>query len=185
MFGTWSFSGAWSLELGGFSNVKPRRQLIILDVPLHRAGREHRAHRGREPLAPEPATAEPQVTEPQVTGPEVAEPAAAAGTEVPDPAAGPRPVTVSSWSAGALLLRASLAGAGAGTVRAAAGGEPQDVALLTAVSMCFALGAATTEQLKHPAAAGHGAAAGLGALPGLRALRPELARIADGTDPLR
>jgi hypothetical protein len=58
------------------------------------------------------------------------------------------------------------------------------VALLTAVSMCFALGAATTEQLKHLAAAEAGPLAGLGALPGLRALRPELARIADRTDPV-
>ena len=46
-------------------------------------------------------------------------------------------------------------------------------------------GAATTEQFKHLAAAGAGPLAGLGALPGLRVLRPELARIADGTDPLK
>ena len=84
-----------------------------------------------------------------------------------------------------MLLHAFLARAGAGTVLAAAGGEPQDVALLTAVSMCFALGAATTEQFKHLAAAEAGPLAGLGALPGLRALRPELAKIADGTDPLK
>ncbi len=57
--------------------------------------------------------------------------------------------------------------------------------LLTGMSMCFALGAATTEQFKHLAAAEAGPLAGLAALPGLRALRPELARIADGTDPLR
>ena len=62
---------------------------------------------------------------------------------------------------------------------------PQDVALLTAVSMCFALGAATTEQFKHLAAAGAGPLAGLSTLPGLRALRPELARIAGAADPLR
>ena len=66
---------------------------------------------------------------------------------------------------------------------AAAG--PGDVALLTAVSMCFALGAATTEQFKHLAAAEAGPLAGLSALPGLRALRPELARIAGAADPLR
>ena len=59
------------------------------------------------------------------------------------------------------------------------------MALLTAVSMCFALGAATTEQFKHLAAAEAGPLAGLGALPGLRVLRPELAKIADGTDPLK
>ena len=83
-----------------------------------------------------------------------------------------------------MLLHAFLAQAGAGTVLAAAGGEPRDVALLTAVSMSFALGAATTEQFKHLAAAEAGPLAGLGALPGLRALRPALARIADRTDPV-
>ena len=62
---------------------------------------------------------------------------------------------------------------------------PEDVALLTAVSMCFALGAATTGQFKHLAAAEAGPLAGLSTLPGLRALRPELARIADAADPLR
>ena len=51
--------------------------------------------------------------------------------------------------------------------------------------MCFALGAATTEQFKHLAAAEAGPLAGLPALPGLRALRPELARIAGASDPLR
>jgi len=91
------------------------------------------------------------------------------------------------WSryAGAMLLHAFLAQAGAGTVLAAAAGGPGDAALLSAVSMCFALGAATTEQFKHLAAAEAGPLAGLGALPGLRALRPELARIADRTDPLK
>jgi hypothetical protein len=86
-----------------------------------------------------------------------------------------------------MLLHAFLAQAGAGTVlaRAAAGRRrPGDAALLSAVSMCFALGAATTEQFKHLAAAEAGPLAGLGALPGLRALRPELARIADCTDPV-
>ena len=78
--------------------------------------------------------------------------------------------------------------AGAGEIlAAAAGGEdglPGDAALLSAVSMCFALGAATTEQFKHLAAAEAGPLAGLAVLPGLRALRPELAAVADRTDPL-
>ena len=43
------------------------------------------------------------------------------------------------------------------------------MALLSAVSMCFALGAATIEQFKHLAAADAGPLAGL---PGLRNLRP-------------
>src|SRR5260370_3580850 len=84
-----------------------------------------------------------------------------------------------------MLLQAFLAQAGAGTVLAAAAGEPGDVALMSAVSMCFALGAATVEQFKHLAAAEAGPLAGLGALPGLRATRPALAAIADRTDPLQ
>ena len=84
-----------------------------------------------------------------------------------------------------MLLHAFFAQAGAGTVLAAAAGEPGDVPLLSAVSMCFALGAATVEQFKHLAAAEAGPLAGLGALPGLRALRPALAAIADRTDPLQ
>ena len=82
-----------------------------------------------------------------------------------------------------MLLHGFLAQAGAGTVLAAAAGEPGDALLLSAVSMCFALGAATTEQFKHLAAAEAGPLAGLAALPGLRALRPRLAAIADRTDP--
>src|ERR1039458_2070472 len=101
------------------------------------------------------------------------------------PAAGPQPAAVSSRYAGAMLLHAFLARADAGRVLDAAAGGPGDVALLTAVSMCFALGAATTEQFKHLAAAEAGPLAGLPALPGLRALRPELAAIADRTDPLK
>ena len=62
--------------------------------------------------------------------------------------------------------------------------RPADVALLSAVSMCFALGADTIEQFKHLAAADAGPLAGLAVLPGLRTLRPALARIADGADPV-
>ena len=102
-----------------------------------------------------------------------------------DPAAALRAVTVSSRYAGSMLLHAFFARAAAGTVLADAAQGPGDVQLLTGVSMCFALGAATTEQFKHLAAAEAGPLAGMGALPGLRALRPELARIADETDPLR
>jgi 2-polyprenyl-6-methoxyphenol hydroxylase-like FAD-dependent oxidoreductase len=91
-------------------------------------------------------------------------------------------VTVRSRYAGAMLLHAFAARAGAGDIfRAAAGQDaaPQDVALLAAVSACFALGAATTEQFKHLAAAEAGPLAGLSRLPGLRTLRPGLAAIAD------
>jgi hypothetical protein len=61
------------------------------------------------------------------------------------------------------------------------GGQAAGVALLSAVSSCFALGEATLEQFKHLAAADAGPLAGLGALPDLRTIRPELA---DRTDPV-
>src|SRR5258706_236094 len=79
----------------------------------------------------------------------------------------------------------------AGVLSAAAGGKPDgggrrlaDVALLSAASICFGLGAATTEQFKHLAAGDAGPLAGLAVLPDVRTLRPRLAVIADGCDPL-
>ena len=93
---------------------------------------------------------------------------------------------VRSRYAGAMLLHAFAAQADAGQIlAAAAGGEPAGVALLAAVSACFGLGAVTTEQVKHLAAAEAGPLAGLVMLPELRTLRPKLAAIADGTDPLK
>src|SRR5258708_1550872 len=89
-----------------------------------------------------------------------------------------------------MLLHAFGARAGAGGILAGGGaGEKDglrcaDVGLLSAVSTCFARGAATTEQFKHLAAGAAGPLAGLTALPGLRTLRPRLAALADATDPL-
>jgi hypothetical protein len=99
------------------------------------------------------------------------------------------------WSryAGAMLLHAFTARAGAGQVLESAagagrpGGRPgrfSDVALLSVTSLCFALGAETTEQVKHLTASCAGPLAGLGVLPHLRTLRPALAAIADAADPL-
>ncbi len=132
---------------------------------------------GGEQPAPQPATA-PQ-----------AETARAAGLL----AAGSR-ITggqVTSRYAGAMLLHAFGARAGAGLILAAAAGDGEpggprfaDVALLSAVSTCFALGTATVEQFKHLTAEAAGPLAGLSSLPGLRTLRPRLAAIADSTDPL-
>ena len=95
---------------------------------------------------------------------------------------------VASRYAGAMLLHAFGDRAGAGQILAAAadagGNDPAGVALLSAVSLCFALGAATIEQFKHLAAADAGPLAGLAALPDLRTIRPRLAAIADATDPV-
>ena len=115
----------------------------------------------------------------------------------PSPPPGPGGPAIAGgvfWSryAGAMLLHAFTARAGAGQVlesaagagRGAGGYRFADVALLSATSMCFALGAQTTEQVKHLTAACAGPLAGLAVLPHLRTLRPRLAAIADAADPL-
>ena len=136
---------------------------------------------------PEPEDAEAAVPEPGSrpgpAGPVPPGPVPPAG-DGQQPA---EPVTVRSRYAGAMLLHAFASRARAGEIfRAAAGQDaaPQDVALLAAVSACFALGAETTEQFKHLAAAEAGPLAGLSWLPGLRTLRPRLAAVADRADPL-
>ncbi|HTQ91466.1 MAG TPA: hypothetical protein VMK84_18435 [Streptosporangiaceae bacterium] len=164
-----------------------------------------------EPLFTGPEPAAPAEAGPEAgAGPPAgvqAEPAAETAAS-PEPAAGPGPGAgepgaggpggLPSWPlvpegvfrsryAGAMLLHGFFARAGAGTVLARAGGqaaEPGDAAVLAAVSMCFALGAATTEQFKHLTAAEAGPLAGLGTLPGLRTLRPRLAQIAGAADPV-
>ena len=184
----WEQARAWREQ--GASDAEIGRRLGVANTTVGRG----LGPRGQAPAPGGEAgrpPAEPLFTEPEPE-PEPradAEPEPEPGAGLPPgggPPAWPLPAQGALWSryAGAMLLHAFLAQAGAGTVLAAAGGEPRDVALLTAVSMSFALGAATTEQFKHLAAAEAGPLAGLGALPGLRALRPALARIADRTDPV-
>ena len=169
--GSWEQARAW--RAAGVRDSEIARRLgVNQSTVLRRLGRAH----VQEALPPAPQP-QPAAAEPEAAGSGAAEPGEAAGTGPAGPgtrpqAGGLRPAAVSSRYAGAMLLHAFLARAGAGTVLAAAGGEPQDVALLTAVSMCFALGAATTEQFKHLAAAEAGPLAGLGALPGLRVAAP-------------
>ena len=164
--------------------------------PQPEPGREEPAACPQRAAEPEPEPATEPATEPESepeteTEPETepaTEPARAAGLL----AAGAR-ITggqLASRYAGAMLLHAFGARAGAGQILAkAAGGGPggrkfADVALLSATSTGFALGAATIEQFKHLTAEAAGPLAGLAVLPGLRTLRPRLAAIADGTDPL-
>ena len=82
---------------------------------------------------------------------------------------------VFSRYAGAMLLHAYPGRAGE-ILPEAAGGDAREAALLSAVSSCFALGAATAEQFKHLAPAEAGPLAGLAALPSLRTLRPAAGR---------
>jgi len=180
---SWEKARAWRAD--GVRDAEIARRLgVNQSTVLRRLGPVHAAE--PLPLEPRPGPAEPETAEPEA---DAAEPAGAGGSGGGDGSGArdgdARPETVRSRYAGAMLLHAFFARAAAGTVLAGAAAGPEDVALLTAVSMCFALGAATTEQFKHLAAAEAGPLAGLSALPGLRALRPELARIADAADPLR
>ncbi len=148
---------------------------------------------GAEPERDEPAAEPEREPEPEpAPAPGAASGAGLVPARPADLLAGTRITEgrVTSRYAGAMLLHAFGARAGAGGILAATGdGGPggrrfADVALLSAVSTCFALGAATIEQFKHLTAGAAGPLAGLTVLPGLRTMRPRLAAIADAADPL-
>lgn len=102
--------------------------------------------------------------------------------------------SVTTRYAGATLLYPffSLADAEAVLASASVGARPtvgagvrfDDLAVLTATSVCFGLGFASLEQAKHPDRSQVGPVAGIDVLPELRTLRPRLAAIADACDPL-
>jgi transposase len=71
-----------------------------------------------------------------------------------------------------------------GTYTDRAGLRFDDLAVLTSTCVVFGLGFASLEQAKHPNRAQVGPVAGIDVLPELRTLRPRLAAIADGCDPL-
>jgi hypothetical protein len=204
-----------SRHLAGAGQVElPAGQAAGPGEPARAAGRDgapaEPGSAGQEPRQPGPRREEPApgpVQAPVPAGqPEPARASAAQpGRQQPGPepgletacaagllAAGSRIVEgrVTSRYAGAMLLHAFGARAGAGDILAAAGDSGPggtryaDLALLSAVSTCFALGAATIEQFKHLAASAAGPLSGLASLPGLRTLRPRLAEIAAGCDPL-
>ncbi|HXZ70213.1 MAG TPA: hypothetical protein VEH31_04970 [Streptosporangiaceae bacterium] len=172
---------------------EPGRQVVRAGRP---AGPGEPAEREEEPVQEPEAgrEAEPVQDEQPAPGPasagegEPSPPAPGGGAAGPGSGASGGSRVVSRY-AGAMLLHAFGGRAGAAEILAAAAGGAQDAstgdaALLSAVSLCFALGAATIEQFKHLAAADAGPLAGLGALPDLRTLRPKLAAIADRTDPV-
>jgi hypothetical protein len=168
----WELARAW--RAAGASDAEIGRRLGVAHTTISRAlGPRGRASAGR---------AEPLFTGP---GPGTVPDEAVPDEAVPDEAVpGTGEGVIASRYAGAMLLHAFLARADAGAVLGGAGRPRRDAALLTAVSVCFALGAATVEQFKHLAAGDAGPLAGLGVLPALRTLRPKLAAIADGTDPV-
>jgi len=107
------------------------------------------------------------------------------GTPAPD-AGGAAP----SRYAGAMLAHACYHRIGAEAILAAALppglARPRydDLALLTATSLAFALGVSSAEGTKHLIPAQAGILAGIGRLPDPRTLRPRLAAIAETCDPL-
>jgi hypothetical protein len=175
----WELARAW--RAAGASDAEIGRRLGVAHTTIGRGlgprGRVSAGQAGPLFTGPEAGTV-PGDAEPDDAGQEP-DTAARAGS-------GPliREGVFASRYAGAMLLHAFSSRADAGAVLDGAGRSRRDTALLTAVSVCFALGAATVEQVKHLAAADAGPLAGLGVLPALRTLRPKLAAIADGTDPV-
>ncbi len=114
------------------------------------------------------------------------EPAARPGAGLARVAGGALP----SRYAGAMLAHAYLDRIGAEAILAAALppalARPRydDLGLLTATSLAFALGASSAEGTKHLIPAQAGILAGIGRLPDPRTLRPRLAAIAGACDPL-
>src|SRR6266487_4551110 len=116
------------------------------------------------------------------------EPAARPGTGLARIAGGPAP----SRYAGAMLAHAWLDRIGAEAILASAlppgparaRRRYEDLGLLTATSLAFALGASSAEATKHLVPAQAGILAGIGRLPDPRTLRPRLAAVADACDPL-
>jgi Transposase DDE domain len=152
---------------------------------------EARQPRAGEPQAKDAAAAEEPQTrngqqQPALPGP-VPEPAPARGPAgLARIAAGEH----ASRYAGAMLLHAYWDRIGAADVLAAAlppgpaRRRYDDLALLTATAAAFALGASSAEGTKHLIPGQAGIVAGIAALPELRTLRPRVAAIADGCDPL-
>lgn len=194
----WEQARAWRDQ--GVSDAETGRRLKVAHTTISRglgprgqapaSGGGPGQHGAAEPLFTDPeAEAEPGPATATATE-ALTEPGAGAGGGLP-PGGGlpawplPAEGVLASRYAGAMLLHAFFARTGADSALPASGDRrTADLALLTAVSMCFALGADTVEQFKHLAAADAGPLAGLGVLPGLRSLRTHLARIADAADPV-
>ena len=166
---SWEKARAWRAD--GVRDAEIARRLgVNQSTVLRRLGPAHAA--GPLPLEPRPGAREPEA---ERAGARTGAAAGPGGPGTAERGRGRRPARRGRSGPGmqgrcccTRSSRGPAPGDPAAGGRAAAG----DVALLSAVSMCFALGAATTEQFKHLAAAEAGPLAGLRVLPGLRALRP-------------
>src|SRR5216684_3961631 len=204
--GAWEKAARW--RAGGASDSEIARRLGVAQSTVFRrlgpAAVQEQLPDGGPAGEPEPqasgpeagrAAPEPPASEPAAPGPEpssrpAADPGSAAGA---GPGAGPARVAdgvLPSRYAGATLAHAYYHRIGAEAILAAALppglARPRydDLALLTATSLAFALGASSAEAAKHLIPDQAGLLAGIGRLPDPRTLRPRLAAIADRCDPL-
>jgi len=201
--GAWEQAARW--RAGGASDSEIARRLGVAQSTVFRrlgpAAVQEQLPAGGPAGEPEPQASEPAAAETQAGGPE-AGPAAPEPGEPPAPAPEPssRPAAepgspagteaAPSRYAGAMLAHAYLDRIGAEAILAAAlppaPGRPRydDLALLAATSLAFALGVSSAEGTKHLIPDQAGILAGIGRLPGLRTLRPRLSAIAETCDPL-
>src|SRR6266852_5066892 len=181
----WRAEGASDSEIGrrlrvAQSTVFRRLGPAAVQEQLPAAGLEGGPEPEASPAAPEPA-------------PSPAGGLVPAGGREPSPGAGLARVAggvLPSRYAGAMLAHAYLDRIGAEAILAAALppalARPRydDLGLLTATSLAFALGVSSAESTRHLIPAQAGILAGIGRLPDPRTLRPRLAAIADRCDPL-
>ncbi len=131
---------------------------------------------------PEPVAAEPAVVEPgDGLGGAVAGSSRLAEAGVDSRYAGAMLLHAFYDRVGAAAVFAPLTGAGPAPTRSR---RCDDVALLTATSVAFALGVGSVEATKHLLRDQIGPLAGLVRLPELRTLRPRLGELAEACDPL-
>ena len=197
--GAWEQAARWRAE--GASDSEIARRLQVAQSTVFRrlgpaAVQEQLPDGGPGAGGPEAGPAAPGPGEPAAAAPQASEPAAPEPGPEPSsrPVAGPGPAAgteaVSSRYAGAMLAHAYLDRIGAEAILAAALppglARPRydDLALLAATSLAFALGVSSAEGTKHLIPDQAGILAGIGRLPGLRTLRPRLSAIADRCDPL-
>ena len=200
----WEQAARW--RAGGASDSEIARRLGVAQSTVFRrlgsaAVQEQLPVGEPEPQAGEPAAPEPEPRPAAEPGPPAGAGLAPAGELVPLPAGdlaarpGGAPAPAADGAqpsryAGAMLAHAYYQRIGAEAILAAALppalARPRydDLALLTATSLAFALGASSAEGTKHLIPAQAGILAGIGRLPGLRTLRPRLAAIAGACDPL-
>ena len=186
--GAWENAARW--RAGGASDSEIARRLGVAQSTVFRRLGPAAVQEQLPDGEPEPQAGEPAAPEPRPGGPEAGPAAPEPGEPAAEPGSPAGTEAAPSRYAGAMLAHAYLDRIGADAILAAAlppaPGRPRydDLALLAATSLAFALGVSSAEGTKHLIPDQAGILAGIGRLPGLRTLRPRLSAIADRCDPL-